>query len=51
MADITNEQIKELLAKVQYPGFTRDIVSFGVIHNIEIVDDQVTILIIHNFNV
>jgi len=45
MADITNEQIKELLAKVQYPGFTRDIVSFGVIHNIEIEDDQVTILL------
>jgi len=45
MADITTEQIKELLGKVQYPGFTRDIVSFGVIHNIEIEDDRVTILL------
>ena len=44
MNEITKEQVKELLSKVQYPGFTRDIVSFGVIHNIEIEDDRVTVL-------
>jgi ATP-binding protein involved in chromosome partitioning len=44
MSKITKEQVKELLSKVQYPGFTRDIVSFGVIHNIEIEGDRVTVL-------
>ena len=33
---ITSEQIRERLKAVKYPGFTRDIVSFGIVREIEI---------------
>lgn len=36
---MTAEDIKESLKAVKYPGFTRDIVSFGVVKEIEL-DDQ-----------
>ncbi len=40
---MTPESIKELLKKVPYPGFSRDIVSFGLIKNIEIDNGIVTV--------
>ncbi len=40
---ITQEQIREVLKGVKYPGFSRDIVSFGLVKEIEIVDSSVTV--------
>ena len=33
---LTNEQVLEQLRRVRYPGFSRDIVSFGIVKNVEI---------------
>ena len=38
-----NSQILELLKSVKYPGFSRDIVSFGLIKEITIKDDAINI--------
>jgi ATP-binding protein involved in chromosome partitioning len=40
---ITPEQVRETLSTVKYPGFTRDIVSFGLIKDIRITGTQVTV--------
>lgn len=40
---ITEEQVKEALKSVKYPGFSRDIVSFGLIKGIEISNSAVTV--------
>ncbi|MEM0965561.1 MAG: Mrp/NBP35 family ATP-binding protein [Verrucomicrobiota bacterium] len=36
MSEINEEVVREALAKVPYPGFTRDIVSFGIVKNIAV---------------
>ena len=38
-----NPQILELLKSVKYPGFSRDIVSFGLIKEITINNDTINI--------
>src|SRR5437879_1506609 len=43
MSAISEQQVRERLAVVKYPGFTRDIVSFGLVKNIEISDAGVTV--------
>ncbi len=40
---LTEDQIKEALRAVKYPGFSRDIVSFGLVKNIEIKNSSVTV--------
>ena len=35
-AALTNEQVLEQFRRVRYPGFSRDIVSFGIVKNVEI---------------
>ncbi|MBC8213556.1 MAG: Mrp/NBP35 family ATP-binding protein [Candidatus Marinimicrobia bacterium] len=40
---MTEKQILELLKNINYPGFTRDIVSFGMVDNIAIDKDTVEI--------
>src|SRR6187397_2574463 len=40
---VTEEQVREALRTVKYPGFSRDIVSFGLVKEIRIVGDQVTV--------
>jgi len=40
---MTPESISELLKQVPYPGFSRDIVSFGLIKNIQFEDGVVTV--------
>ena len=40
---ITEESIKEALKAVKYPGFSRDIVSFGLVKEIRIADSSVTV--------
>ncbi len=40
---MTEQQIKDTLGTVKYPGFSRDIVSFGLVKEITIADQLVTI--------
>ncbi len=40
---ISDEQIKEALKAVKYPGFSRDIVSFGLVKEIRQKGDEVTV--------
>ena len=37
------EEILNLLKKISYPGFSRDIVSFGMIDDISIDQDKIQI--------
>jgi ATP-binding protein involved in chromosome partitioning len=41
----TPQEILETLKKVRYPGFTRDIVSFGIIKDIEVAQPGVTVIV------
>src|ERR1700745_213966 len=38
---ISEEQVKTALKSVKYPGFTRDIVSFGLVKSIQIDNGEV----------
>ena len=40
---MNNNQILELLKTIKYPGFNRDIVSFGMIKDIMVNEDSVEI--------
>src|SRR4051812_18238899 len=42
---VTEEQIKEALKQVKYPGFSRDIVSFGLVKTVRIENGTVTVQI------
>ena len=42
---LNEDLIREKLAEVRYPGFSRDIVSFGLVKNIFIEGDNVTVKI------
>ena len=42
---MTNETILDALKNVTYPGFTKDIVTFGFVKNIEIAGDKVSITV------
>jgi ATP-binding protein involved in chromosome partitioning len=42
---MTNENVLEALKNVTYPGFTKDIVSFGFVKNVEITDNKVAIVV------
>ena len=39
----TPQEILERLTKVAYPGFTRDIVSFGMVKDIEVSSSAITV--------
>jgi ATP-binding protein involved in chromosome partitioning len=41
----TPAEILERLRQVRYPGFSRDIVSFGVVQDIEVASDGVTVVL------
>jgi len=40
---VTEEQVREALKTVKYPGFSRDIVSFGLVKDVAIKDGAVTV--------
>src|SRR5688572_12658974 len=40
---VTQESVLEALKAVKYPGFTRDIVSFGLVKNVAVSNDSVSI--------
>src|SRR5256886_10966477 len=40
---ISEEKVREVLRAVRYPGFSRDIVSFGLVKNVQIDDGEVKV--------
>jgi ATP-binding protein involved in chromosome partitioning len=42
---MTNENLLEALKNVTYPGFTKDIVTFGFVKDVEIDGDKVSLLV------
>ena len=40
---MTQEQVSNLLKRINYPGFSRDIVSFGIVKTIQVSEDQISI--------
>src|SRR4051795_13698166 len=40
---ITEEQVRDALRTVRYPGFSRDIVSFGLVKGVNINDGEVKV--------
>ncbi len=51
MTTITRDQVEQALAGVSYPGFTRSIVSFGLISEIRVADNgDVAVVIEHNIS-
>ena len=41
MKDVNAEMVREALRAVKYPGFSRDIVSFGLVESAEVRGDEV----------
>lgn len=44
--DITQEGIRSVLRKVKYPGFTRDIVSFGIVKEVSVDGGRVSVSLV-----
>ena len=44
-AEITEDQVREALKQVAYPGFSRDIVSFGLVKSVAVEGGHVKVLI------
>src|SRR5215813_15041271 len=42
---LSEEQVKKALKSVKYPGFTRDIVSFGLLKSVRIENGEVKVQI------
>jgi ATP-binding protein involved in chromosome partitioning len=40
---VTDTQVTDALRRVKYPGFSRDIVSFGLVKNVAVSDGSVTV--------
>ncbi len=45
MAQLLEEDVREVLKTVKYPGFSRDIVSFGLVKEVEVEDGNVRVKI------
>jgi len=41
--DMKKEEVLDLLKTIKYPGFSRDIVSFGIIEKLELSDKDITL--------
>ena len=41
---ITEEQVRNALKQVKYPGFSRDIVSFGIIKQVVLHENEVGVI-------
>jgi ATP-binding protein involved in chromosome partitioning len=42
-AQLTPERVQEALARVRYPGLTRDLVSFGMVEHVSVCDGRVKV--------
>lgn len=47
---VTEEEVKDALTRVKYPGFSRDIVSFGLVKGIQINDGSITVQLVLTTN-
>ena len=47
---VSEEQVKEALQDVKYPGFSRDIVSFGLVRGIQVDSDAVSVQLVLTTN-
>lgn len=45
MLELTVQNVEDVLKKIKYPGFSRDIVSFGVVSRIEVNKNQIQIFL------
>jgi tryptophanyl-tRNA synthetase len=43
---LTSERIREALGQVRYPGFTRDLVSFGMVEHVSVCDGSVKVRLV-----
>jgi ATP-binding protein involved in chromosome partitioning len=43
MSELSVQNIEKILSEIKYPGFSRDILSFGVINNIDIQENKIQI--------
>lgn len=43
MSELTREEVLEALGTVKYPGYQRDIVSFGLVKNVTLSDDVIAV--------
>ncbi len=43
---MTNEEVMERLKSIKYPGFSRDIVSFGIVKTVEVKGDSVRVVLL-----
>ncbi|MBT6236744.1 MAG: DUF59 domain-containing protein, partial [Verrucomicrobia bacterium] len=42
---MTEEQINDLLKQVRYPGYSRDIISFGLVKNVAVNNGAVSVMV------
>jgi ATP-binding protein involved in chromosome partitioning len=47
MPDISEDQVQQALRTVKYPGFSRDIVSFGLVRQVTVTGRDVAVVIEH----
>lgn len=45
MLELTVQKVEDILQEIKYPGFSRDIVSFGVVSGIEVNENQIQIFL------
>jgi ATP-binding protein involved in chromosome partitioning len=45
-APLTEERVREALKQVRYPGFRRDLVSFGMVEHVSVCDGKVTVRLV-----
>jgi len=43
---LTSERIREVLGQVRYPGFTRDLVSFGMVEHVSVCEGRVKVRLV-----
>ena len=39
------EEVIELLKKISYPGFSRDVVSFGMVYDVSINEGELSVIL------
>ena len=42
---MNKDKVLELLKTVTYPGFSRDIVSFGMVHDVNIENESISVIL------
>ncbi|HED09984.1 MAG TPA: MRP family ATP-binding protein [Caldithrix abyssi] len=42
----TQQEVTEKLKQINYPGFSRDIVSFGIVNDIVVTDTKITVVLV-----